>query len=524
MTKTIGTLERERESHSLNKKRKVLIKELSYEKGITLVTLAITIIILLISAGVTVNFELRENEIIPRVKKSNEEYLNSKEIELIQLAIASAQIEGNGIISTENLNKELKINLSNNNIIVEELPIGWTFENNNQYIIFKNGNIEIDNVGAKNIYSKIDAEIQEVLKMGILIELQDITESNFYNHINNYSSGLVQIKNDNANIITSSIYSAGWDAYMAFDDSRESYWCTANYQQNDAYIGFDFEKKQMVSHCFYRCGSKYRAKEVKLQCSNDNVTWIDASETIKFSSKDNEKIIVNTKIKEGYRYWRIYVISAYTSYTVANDLQFFNTSINNIYNLDNEIIYGLINGNTTLKTDDIITNQMLSKLTELDNEKKEKIIELGIIDKFKEKKIGLIENLTNNENIITSSIYSTGYDAYMAFDNNNGSYWCTATSQQNDAYIGYNFNNKVYIDSAEIYSDAYRCKEVKLQCSNDGETWIDASEVMTFENDSEIHTIESNIKDTPYQYWRIYVIKGYNSQYTGIYECNFYGV
>ena len=317
---------------------------------------------------------------------------------------------------------------------------------------------------------------------------------------------------------------------MAFDKNSTSYWSTANGQQNDAYIGYDFEKEQLVFQCLYRYGAvfngiTYNAKDIKLQCSNDGNTWIDASEIINLKSYETSRIIKNTKVNQGYRYWRIYIISSYSKEnSVANDLQFYNTKMNNTYNLDEEIVSILKNTDEMLEIDDIISYSLLEKIGNLGDNLKKQIMRSNIMDKFKNKKIGLINKLNNNDNIISSSVYDAGYNAYMAFDKNNGSYWCTVWGQQNNSYLGYNFNHKVYIKNVDVFSSAYRCKEVKLQCSNDNNTWIDASDVVTFENNSDIHTIESNIQDTAYQYWRVYVITGYDSAYTGIYECEFYGI
>ena len=346
-----------------------------------------------------------------------------------------------------------------------------------------------------NIYSKISPEVKALLDMGIEIELEDI--SNIDKLI-----GLVPTKNDNTNTLSSSIYSREWDAYMAFDKNNNSYWCTKQNQQNDAYIGYDFGKEQFVSHCFYRYGSGYRAKKIKLQCSNDNNTWIDASENVNLTYVETFKLIQNTKVNQGYRYWRIYIISSYSNYSVAHDLQFYNSKVNDIYNLDNIIVESLKNEGIILETDDIISYHFYEKISKLNENLRKQIMSTDIVEKFKNKKIGLINKLNDNENVISSSIYSGSYDAYMAFDKNNGSYWCTASGQQNNAYLGYNFNHKVYIKNVDVFSSAYRCKEVKLQCSNDNNTWIDASDVVTFENNNDIHTIESNIQDTPYQYSR----------------------
>lgn len=78
------------------------------EKGITLIALVVTIIVLLILAGVTINIALGNDGLIERAKQTKEEKIVGDEKEQIQLAYTSAKMGTLGAEITErDLNAEL---------------------------------------------------------------------------------------------------------------------------------------------------------------------------------------------------------------------------------------------------------------------------------------------------------------------------------------------------------------------------------------------------------------------------------
>lgn len=96
-------------------------------KGITLVALVITIIVLLILAGITITFVLGENGIIERAKQSGKDYAQAENNEKIDLANLNNQLEeigttsrGDITISQEEYN-QLK---QANSMSTEEVVIG----------------------------------------------------------------------------------------------------------------------------------------------------------------------------------------------------------------------------------------------------------------------------------------------------------------------------------------------------------------------------------------------------------------
>lgn len=233
---------------------------------------------------------------------------------------------------------------------------------------------------------------------------------------------------------------------------------------------------------------------------------IDLSELNKNLKKINELRYNNNELSDTNKIVELPVTVELNGfyYKIKNDGTVIYSNQLETENIYSEEVKTLLNYGISIEFDDLNEDFISNKIAKSDN--------------------GLIQTKNDNNNILSSSVDSAEYDAYMAFDKNYGSYWCTAGGKQDNAYIGYNFNKKTYIKNVDVCSTGYRCKEVKLQCSNDNSTWIDASDVVTFENNNDIHTIESNIRDTAYQYWRVYVITGYEPEYTGIYECEFYGI
>ena len=117
------------------------MKKCLEKNGITLIALMISIIILLILAGVSLNLAMGENGIIGRAISAREQHEASSEKELIELAVSAAMVDGQGTITTENLNKELKEQFGNENE-VNPTSVGWNYNSNKRYRIYKNGKLE----------------------------------------------------------------------------------------------------------------------------------------------------------------------------------------------------------------------------------------------------------------------------------------------------------------------------------------------------------------------------------------------
>ena len=102
------------------------------EKGITLIALVVTIVVLLILAGVSISMLLGENGIITQASEAKKASIRGEEQEYVDLANSTAiqnsyLIRGNGVFTQEELEKELAQVSKNRKVVVKI--------NGNKYLI-----------------------------------------------------------------------------------------------------------------------------------------------------------------------------------------------------------------------------------------------------------------------------------------------------------------------------------------------------------------------------------------------------
>lgn len=135
-------------------------------QGITLIALVITIIVLLILAGLTISLTVGNNGIITKAQEAIGETEKAQELEKIQFAIAEAQIGENGYkkLNQSNLQSAINSQFQGRNVVVsdngeETFTISF-LDTLNEYIISdneieeKNYNEYINNATAQNINGK----------------------------------------------------------------------------------------------------------------------------------------------------------------------------------------------------------------------------------------------------------------------------------------------------------------------------------------------------------------------------------
>ena len=191
--------------------------------------------------------------------------------------------------------------------------------------------------------------------------------------------------------------------------------------------------------------------------------------------------------------------------------------------------------NINLSFEDLCSTDFLTKLSQSEELKKDCIDDIqfrnAIVTKSDARTLlastgtELVPNLTNNTNVLYSTQYDgSTYAAFRAFSTS--SYWCSVEGAINNSFIGYNFNKKMNVKIVRFFNGGannYRCREVKVQCSNDNVTWIDATDVITLENVSKDNYFTEFKVDEPYQYWRVFILNGYNTNYCGCESMQFYG-
>lgn len=163
--------------------------EMREQRGITLIALVITIIVLIILAGVAINLTLGENGILKKTTSAKEQYKQEAVREEISMALAS--------IKTEAISKQYNIQLSdltdeNSEYSLEkETKINWIDKNSNPVVVEKDGFYCF-------IYDDLTNEIsRENTTYQIITNLQNLTLSNNKTRIpqnSQYSTKLISDK------------------------------------------------------------------------------------------------------------------------------------------------------------------------------------------------------------------------------------------------------------------------------------------------------------------------------------------
>ena len=134
-------------------------KELKRNKGITLIALVITIIILLILAGVTIATLTGENGILTRATEANEQTEKKGLKEEIELAVGSNNI-GDQVDGSGNLEEELnRINGATVSKVAEDAY--YVERDGNGYTVYEDGTIEEGKVDVWDGQTKEKPEVDE---------------------------------------------------------------------------------------------------------------------------------------------------------------------------------------------------------------------------------------------------------------------------------------------------------------------------------------------------------------------------
>ena len=130
----------------MEKFRKKIFKS---TKGITLIALVVTIIILLILAGVSIAMLTGNNGVLTQAKSAKEKTGEKGEQERVNLAASSAMTLGMGTITTENLNKAIQDEFGADKSVTGTGP--WTYQGEyKSYKIEKSGaTTEVAKAGTK---------------------------------------------------------------------------------------------------------------------------------------------------------------------------------------------------------------------------------------------------------------------------------------------------------------------------------------------------------------------------------------
>ena len=171
-------------------------------RGITLIALVITIIVLLILAGVTINSLSGENGIITKSKEAKIKTEKSKTIEKINLAILTAMTKGDGDIDNTTLREELEkegltVKTEGNNLPWDVSDGKYIYRINEDYTVEEVEGINLSKKEIKlasgeneTITAKVEGtEYQATCTVKIIQKITTITAGNIavsYTHLDVY--------------------------------------------------------------------------------------------------------------------------------------------------------------------------------------------------------------------------------------------------------------------------------------------------------------------------------------------------
>ena len=171
----------------------MIIKNKKSERGITLIALVITIIVLLILAGVSIAMLTGDNGILTQATAAKKENIKGKEKEQIRLAMQSLRIQKEKdnlklTITPQELQQQLQYDGAKN-VTVEagenDTLIVKYQESKNSYIVAQNGNIEENGTNGD--------EIEQPENVAKYWEVTRITDTEWYSY-NDVSNGDKKVK------------------------------------------------------------------------------------------------------------------------------------------------------------------------------------------------------------------------------------------------------------------------------------------------------------------------------------------
>lgn len=174
-------------------------------------------------------------------------------------------------------------------------------------------------------------------------------------------------------------------------------------------------------------------------------------------------------------------------------------------------------------------NEYISKLAIKNKTWRTAILSSKYLEKFNlgATTVPTMTSNTSPEGEAFASKYETASSPYQCFDGNDATVGAIARPYTLNGYIGYKFTKKVipYYVSFLTYSDFNNYfSNIKIQASNDNNTWTDLTDVLDIPQSGWIYIkLEKNESYNEYQYIRIFQTTDKGAPYyAGAYTIQFY--
>lgn len=125
---------------------------------------------------------------------------------------------------------------------------------------------------------------------------------------------------DKTKAFGSSAYSESYSYDLAFDGNINSYWRTAS-SAMPQYIGIDIGNPKAIRRIDVYVTGNY-PKDITIQASNDNVTYVDICNTTFITTISGWQSI-NIFSLEKYQYWKVNITSIYSSTLMICEISLF---------------------------------------------------------------------------------------------------------------------------------------------------------------------------------------------------------
>ena len=341
------------------------------KKGITLITLVMIISVLLFLAGVSVSLFLGKNGVISNAKLAKEQTLKSQVLEEIKLKVAEILVNKQGFASLQDVKEALTLD--------PEQYLIWDSMDNQISVIYKGYKFNID----RNLAVSYDAILSPykesnrflpIIKQINFHKIQVIADPRFVNETENeldnrmlkyeffingekveqeqkvYSytfeptkqvisilayqkDGTIQesstmkinpiFSKNNTNITKIIASSNEAFAYKILDNDTSTYWDGGKI---DSFIGYQFEEEVECNYVTIKQPySSDVIKKFKIQYSDDNLTYQDASPILEFQRENREQnFCLNANLGK-HKYWRFFNLENYTTSNVCaiSELEFY---------------------------------------------------------------------------------------------------------------------------------------------------------------------------------------------------------
>ena len=248
----------------------------------------------------------------------------------------------------------------------------------------------------------------------------------------------------NTNLQAWHAFDGNWSKSMRYSDSGNNHWYANDYQNQ--YIGYDFDISVGIRYFKIRgfiddSYGYYGLNHCKIQYSDDNNTWYDATSQFAVSTSQEYEGDISSSIG-AHRYWRLFVVDSTSGneYCGVSNLQFYAKPV--------EPQWG----------DGIYESDYMESVLNIKNP--------------------IMTSDTTPSGVCSASTIWSGYDAYKAFDGNDSTCWHTAASTTS-GWLQYKFTSAVKILMAKGYDDQSRFTSYKFEGSVDGSTWFDLTETFT---------------------------------------------